>query len=137
MGWREREREREICVLHCVQLSKIKLYLFSTSDNELYQTVEKYVTRFQTVPICDNLCKMSETYLFGHSLAQFYTVKHTYARLSTKIISTRVRIRKLCRYFTSPYQVLYTCLTLSVSTAERNKVVCHRTDEEGRISPRG
>ena len=37
-----------------------------------------------------NLWKMSETYLLGHSLAQFYTVKYTYARLSTKIISTRV-----------------------------------------------
>ena len=35
-----------------------------------------------------NLCKMSETYILGHRLAQFYTVKLTYAQLSTKILST-------------------------------------------------
>ena len=33
---------------------------------------------------------LNKELLLGHSLAQFYTVKHTYARLSTNIISTRV-----------------------------------------------
>ena len=54
-----------------------------------------YVKLCESVPHCSklsqsviNLCKMSKTYL-GHSLAQFYTVMHTYSRLSTKIISTR------------------------------------------------
>ena len=51
-----------------------------------------YATLFKTVPICDKSVQNVRNYLLGHSLAQFYTVKHTYARLSTKIISTRVGI---------------------------------------------
>ena len=55
-----------------------------------------YAKLFKSVPHCSklcqsdiNLCKMSETYLLGYSLAQFYTVKHTCAQLNTKIIFTR------------------------------------------------
>ena len=44
-----------------------------------------------------NLCKISENYLLEHSLVQFYTVKNTYARLSTKIISTRALTKFLSR----------------------------------------
>ena len=73
-----------------------------------------YAKLWKTVPHCPklcqtviNLCKMSETYLLGHSLVQFYTVKHTYARLITKIISTRdakkVRISNFFNYLLNQY----------------------------------
>ena len=81
------------CVKLCTTVSEIILYLFSTAEYDLCQTVQKCATLFKTVFLI-NLYKMSETYLLGQSLAQFYTVKYTYARLSTKIISTREGLKK-------------------------------------------
>ena len=78
-------------VLNCVQLYR--------KSNDIYfqQLKMIYAKLCKSVPVGSklcrsviNLCKMSEIYLLWHSLAQFYTFKHTYARLSTKIIFTRV-----------------------------------------------
>ena len=83
----------EVCesVRNCAQLYRKQNYIYFKQLKMIYAKLCKRVPhcskRCQSVI---NLCKMSETYLLGHSLAQFYTVKHTYARLSTEIISTRV-----------------------------------------------
>ena len=64
----------------------MKLYLFSTTENDLCQTVQKYAALFKTVKICDksvqsvrNLPTRAQFGTVSDSLAQFHTVKHTYA----------------------------------------------------------
>ena len=42
-----------MCAKVCETVSEIKLYLFSTAENDLCQTVQKCATLFKTVPICD------------------------------------------------------------------------------------
>ena len=37
----------------CTTVSEIKLYLFSTAENDLCQIVQKCATLFKTVPTCD------------------------------------------------------------------------------------
>ena len=41
------------CAKLCTTVSVIKLYLFSTAENDLCQTVRKCATLFKTEPICD------------------------------------------------------------------------------------
>ena len=41
------------CAKLCTTVSEIKLYLFSTAENDLFQTVQKCATLFKAVPICD------------------------------------------------------------------------------------
>ena len=83
------------CAKLCTTASEIKLYLFSSAENDLCQTVQKCATLFKTVPICNisvqNVRNLSR-YLLGNSLAPFYIVKHTYSRVylaSAGQLSTR------------------------------------------------
>ena len=92
-----------------------------------------YAKLCKSVPHCSklcesliNLCKMSETYLFGYSLAQFYTVEHTYARLSTKIISTRVSlpfIKELEGFTKNFFRRLNTNIVFSMKNKLNNIIV--------------
>ena len=41
------------CAKLCTTVSEIKLYSFSTAENDLCLNVQKYATLFKTEPICD------------------------------------------------------------------------------------